>query len=66
VDRLDGLTDWWVGVQRGLGSARSRSGCSSESLCVGSAQRLVLTAAAALGTIVLVGLFLDSLRAGLT
>jgi hypothetical protein len=29
-----------------------------------SAQRLVLTAAAALGTLVLVGLFVDSLRAG--
>jgi hypothetical protein len=31
-----------------------------------SAQRLVLTAAAVIGTLVLVGLFLDSLRAGLT
>jgi hypothetical protein len=31
-----------------------------------SAQRLLLTAGAALGTLILVGLFVDSLRAGLT
>jgi hypothetical protein len=31
-----------------------------------STQRLLLTAGAALGTLLLVGLFLDSLRAGLT